>query len=169
MAMGMCSSYVIQLDIHYLPHVVYDTGTIYRTLKACSHVQGSKIFVEDITLTKGSRLTEIKNWVTQSFTPVPLQFQLSPIVNLFTKANFQCNMIGTTDPQLPNFRKWFLPMYWDYCGIVGVPCKPPTGCGYDDICPIDTICTGNGKTHECTGNVTFRISLISGVIKHCFH
>ena len=105
------------------------------TLRACSHVQGSKIFgiqiekdnskcsnsdkrrldtmsrdnVEEIIITKGSRPTDIKNWVTQSFTPVPLQFQLSPIVNLFTKTNLQRNKISATDNEILNFRKWFLP------------------------------------------------------------
>ena len=98
--------------------------------------------VEEIIITKGSRPTDIKNWVTQSFTPVPLQFQLSPIVNLFTKTNLQRNKISATDNEILNFKKWFLPMYWDYCKMVGVPCQPPTGCGYDDVCPINTICTG---------------------------
>ena len=147
------------------------------TLRACSNVQGSKIFgiqiekdnskcsnsdklrldtmsrdnVEEIIITKGSRPTDIKNWVTQSFTPVPLQFQLSPIVNLFTKTNLQRNKISATDNEILNFKKWFLPMYWDYCKMVGVPCQPPTGCGYDDVCPIDTICTGSGRTQKCTG------------------
>ena len=143
------------------------------TLKACSHKSGAKIFgiqiekdsskctssakqkldamsrenFEEIVVTKGSRPTDIKNWATQLFTPIPLQFQLSPIVNLFTDQNLKRNNIVNSAV----IRRWFLPMYWNYCKIVGVPCNPPTGCGYDDSCPIDTICTGEGQKYQCYG------------------
>ena len=178
LSMGLCYSYEIQLDTHFLPpftkpfkyalkdlhkasfgslalkttqfikfirqygthftiktklgaqfvHETRYSGEVRRQfsadkLRACSHVQGSKIFgiqiekdsskcsssdknqldamsrgnVEEIIVTKGSRPTDIKNWATQVFTPVPLQFQLSPIVNLFTDQNLKVNEVKVDD------------------------------------------------------------------------
>ena len=250
--MGLCFSYEVQLDTHYLPmfttpfkaaiiHLnkassmsysykksaffkfIRQYGTHFtiktklgaqflhetrysskirenfnsETLRECSQKSGAKIFgiqvekdsskctssdqqklnnmkrgnIEEFTITKGSRPDTIRKWSTQDFTPVPLKFQLSPIVNLFTDANFKRNNIrdayGEEISESAYLRRWFLPMFWDYCKIVGVPCNPPTGCGYDDLCPIDTICSGNGGKHECTGiryffkQLTFKLFLKS--------
>ena len=229
--MGLCFSYEVQLDTHYLPmfttpfkaaiihlnkassmNYAYKKSAFFKfirqygthftiktklgaqfihetrysskirenfnseTLRECSQRSGAKIFgiqvekdsskctssdqqklnnmkrgnIEEVTITKGSRPDTIRKWSIQEFTPVPLKFQLSPIVNLFTNGNYKRNDINVNGIAL---RRWFLPMFWDYCKIVGVPCNPPTGCGYDDLCPIDTICNGNGKKHECTGKL----------------
>uniref|UniRef100_A0A7M5XMU4 Uncharacterized protein n=1 Tax=Clytia hemisphaerica TaxID=252671 RepID=A0A7M5XMU4_9CNID len=45
-------------------------------------------------------------------------------------------------------RMWFIPLYDDYCHTVGFECKNPSGCGYDDTCPISSVCE-SGSVHEC--------------------
>jgi len=144
-----------------------------ETLEACNEVSGAEVFgiqiekdqkrcsstdqqklrnlgrsnVDEVIITKGSRPTDIKNWVKQNFTPNPLQFQLSPIVNLFTDTH-----LAGIIPNSFALRKWFLPLYYDYCKTFGIEseCLQKKGCGYDDKCPIDTICVSTSSTHQCS-------------------
>lgn len=149
------------------------------TLQKCSEVAGSKIFglqveedskkctesdkknlggmsrsdVEDVVITRGSRPTNIKDWSTQDFKPVPIQFTLSPIVNLFTNSILKRNNIKVGGHQISDslkIRSWFLPLYWDYCKVIGVECKTKEGCGIDDKCPVDAICNPSTNKHQCT-------------------
>ena len=152
-----------------------------ESLRACNSVKGAEIFgiqiekdkdscsasdkkklkllgrknVEELIITKGSKPTDIKHWVTQKYIPIPLSFQLSPIINLFTDklirdANIRINGKHITDSL--TIRKWFVPLYFDFCKTVGIEahCLPKTGCGYDDLCPVDSICRPGGKVHSCT-------------------
>ena len=149
-----------------------------QTLEACNQVSGSKVFgiqiekdkkqcsssdqdklkelgrnnVEEVIITKGSRPTDIKNWVKQEFTPNPLQFQLSPIVNLFTDKH-----LAGIVPDSFTIRKWFLPLYYDYCRTFGIEseCLQKKGCGYDDLCPLNTICVGSGTVHQCSRKFSY--------------
>ena len=42
---------------------------------------------------------------------------------------------------------------------MGVDCQePPSGCGIDDKCPQDTICSKGGDKHECSGKGLYEIS-----------
>ena len=155
------------------------------TLKECSQVAGSKIFgiqveqdtskctatdqkklggrssadVEDIVITRGSRPTDIKDWATQKFNPVPIQFTLSPIVNLFADSTVKRNGVKDKFGQQIDtsyIRSWFLPMYWDYCKVMGVECQSKEGgCGIDDKCPVDTICTRGSNEHKCSGKLHY--------------
>lgn len=150
------------------------------TLKSCNYVSGSKVFgiqvekdsnkcsssdlknlksmgrenVEEEVITKGSRPTDIEKWATQDFTPVILQFQLSPIVNLLKDSYIKkANLIvdGKKVTRSLDIRKWFVPLYYKYCEVKGIDCKTKSGCGIDDWCPMDTICKKGGSIHNCTG------------------
>eukprot|EP00111_Clytia_hemisphaerica_P000230 TCONS_00000580-protein len=113
----------------------------------------SRSDVEDVVITRGSRPTDIKDWSTQDFKPVPIQFTLSPIVNLFTNSILKRNNITVGGHQISDslkIRSWFLPLYWDYCKVMGVECKTKEGCGIDDKCPVDAICNPSANKHQCT-------------------
>ena len=104
---------------------------------------------------KGSDPTDINDWVTQEFTPVPLKYTFSPIANLFQKQfiddkGYQ-NSVG--DPiNSTAIRQWFVPLYYNYCQTMDMNCDVPHGCGYDDKCPLDSLCSGSDlESHECTG------------------
>ena len=101
----------------------------------------------------GSKLTDINSWATQEFTPTPLKYKFSPIVNLF-QADYveKKNITNELGKPVDSFeiRKWFIPLYNDYCSVVDLDCSMPTGCGFDDKCPMETICEGGSTaTHEC--------------------
>ena len=154
----------------------------WSTLKSCNYVSGSKVFgiqveensnkcsssdleklkkygrenVEQVVITKGSRPTDIEKWATQDFTPVPLQFQLSPIVNLLKDSYIKeanLSVDGQKITRSLDIRKWFVPLYYKYCEVKGIDCKTKSGCGIDDWCPVDTICKKGGSIHNCTGKI----------------
>ena len=149
-------------------------------LKNCSYVAGTRIFgiqvekdknkctasnqqalkslgnenIEQVVITKGSRPTDIKTWATQNFTPFPLKFQLSPIINIFEDRHMKGVNLddnGQKNVSSLDIRKWFVPMYYNYCNLLGTICKKKTGCGFDDTCPIDTVCEKDRSTHTCSG------------------
>eukprot|EP00111_Clytia_hemisphaerica_P012108 TCONS_00035571-protein len=108
--------------------------------------------VKKITITKGSRPTDIADWATQEFTPTPLKYQFSPIVNIFQKNFIEERNITNSDGDDVDslkLRQWFMPLYDKYCEVLGFKCSMPKGCGFDDNCPVDTVCEGEGETHEC--------------------
>ena len=164
-----------------------------ESLRACNNLKGAEVFgiqvekdksscttsdkqklkqlghknVEELIITKGSRPTDIKKWAVQDYVPIPLAFELSPIVNLFTDklirdANIRINGKRITDSF--TIRKWFVPLYFDFCKTVGIEahCLPKKGCGFDDLCPVDSICKPGGSIHRCTRKqiVYFNISIL---------
>ena len=169
-----------------------------ESLLACNNVKGAQIFgiqdekdksscttsdkqklkqlgdtnVKELIITKGSRSTDIKKWSIQDDIPIPLAFELSPIVNLFTDqlirdSNIRINWKRITDSF--TIRNWFVPLYFDFCKTVGIEahCLPKKGCGFDDLCPIDSICKPGGSIHRCTRKQIFYFGYISiGVISH---
>ena len=107
------------------------------------------------TVTRGSDPTTIDDWATQEFTPVPLKYLFSPIPNIFLPqfidnkglTNLAGEVINTT-----LIRQWLVPLYYNYCETMGIDCTEPHGCGFDDKCPLDAICTGEPTdVHECEG------------------
>lgn len=156
---------------------VRDTMTA-NTLKDCNYVEGSKIFgiqiepdstnckqtdmnkinqmrrenIKATIITKGSRPTgQVEDWATQEFHPIPLAFKLSPIVNLMTEKYINnVNLNHNTRPiSASAIRKWFVPLYFDYCNSMLIDCGDQSGCGIDDKCPVDSICKKGGNKHEC--------------------
>eukprot|EP00111_Clytia_hemisphaerica_P008633 TCONS_00025229-protein len=108
--------------------------------------------VKQVTITKGSRPTDIADWATQDFTPTPLRYQFSPIVNIFQDNFIEKRNIQNSDGQPVDslkLRQWFMPLYDKYCEVLGFKCSMAKGCGFDDNCPVDTVCEGEGETHEC--------------------
>ena len=165
------------------------------SLNSCNYVNGAKIFgiqveasrsgcdassektLSDISsesieveiLTKGSRPTDIKEWATQVFTPIPLSFQLSPIINLFQEKYIDSKGVQNDNKEIivsSKIRKWFVPLYFDYCKSMDVDCTEPTGCGIDDLCPTDTICEPGDGEHSCTGMYLIQDHLSIMIHKH---
>ena len=102
--------------------------------------------VSSTTASKGSHLINIRKWKNESFTPVPIQYALSPIVNLFKDSVFkeinftEFNCARPIDSK--TIRKWFIPMYRKYLKDMKGS-NNPEGCGIDDECPTDTLCKDN--------------------------
>lgn len=72
----------------------------------------------------------------KSFKPIPIRYELTPIVNLFTEENLDNrNNVNSTV-----ILKWFLPLYLKYCKVFGMDCSLRTGCGYDDNCKFEEKC-----------------------------
>ncbi|XP_071744545.1 uncharacterized protein [Lepeophtheirus salmonis] len=67
---------------------------------------------------------------------IPIKYQLSPIINLFTPENMdeRYNVSSST------ILKWFLPFYMKYCKVFEIQCFSPSGCGYDDTCTFEEQC-----------------------------
>ena len=160
-----------------------------RMLEACNEVTGAKIFgiqveknrakcrssdlkklhklgrtnVEEIVITKGSRPTNIKDWSKQIFTPVPLKFQLSPIINLFANKHIRAANIIINGKRVKDgkkLRKWFVPLYYKFCKTMGIKkseCLPKKGCGYNDNCPHDTRCRPGSRSFWCSGKIFFML------------
>ena len=152
-----------------------------NTLKECNYVKGARLFgiqveqsksgctssqesklkqlgsstVEVEVITKGSRPTDIEHWAKQKFTPVPLKFKLSSIINLMKKQYIEDQNLEDKGEKVNSFeiRKWFVPLYYDYCTVMNVDCSQRTGCGFNDNCPFDTICKKGGSKHECSGMI----------------
>jgi len=152
----------------------------HQTLEDCNYVSGAKAFgipVEPDTtscktedqselntyasadfnhqiVSKGSDPTNIKDWATQEFTPIPLKYRFSPIANLFQKVFIDDKGYSNSAGEVVNstaIRMWFVPLYYDYCVTMELDCTEPKGCGYDDQCPFDTLCTGTAdEPHECS-------------------
>jgi len=143
-------------------------------IKNCEYVRGSKVFgiqveqdksgctsedekrlyntagstVEVTTMSKGAAPdSNIYNWAKQQFKAVPLRYELVPIVNLF-KGKFLDQQLHVS---AENIRKWFVPMYFDFCvSMYGKECTEKIGCGYDDNCPADTECISGRQKNYCT-------------------
>ena len=111
-------------------------------------------------ISKGSDPTNIEEWATQEFTPIPLKYRFSPIANLFQKVFIDDKGYTNSAGEVINstaIRMWFVPLYYDYCVTMGLDCSVPKGCGIDDQCPFDTLCNGTAdEPHECTGENTKR-------------
>ena len=150
------------------------------TLQQCNYVKGAKVFgiqveqsssscsekdlesigqysTENIKvdiLTKGSRpVSNINDWAKQSFTPVPISFELSPIINLFKKSLIDDKGLLFNGKQIvaSKIRDWFVPLYFDYCNTMGIVCsEQKSGCGINDQCSIDKICVDKpNKQQQC--------------------
>ena len=151
-----------------------------ETIKKCEYVKGSKIFgiqveqdkegcsktdeqqlyneagstIVSSTMSKGARpVNNIYLWAQQDFKPVPLEYQLSPIINLFKKKYLDDQLQVSAE----GIRKWFVPLYFDFCiSMYGRECSERNGCGYDDQCPSNTDCVGSAtEPHYCEGIVIF--------------
>lgn len=155
-----------KMDSDYLKNCKYVAGTrifgiqVEKDKNKCtaSNQQALKSLgnenIEQVVITKGSRPTDIKTWATQNFTPFPLKFQLSPIINIFEDRHIKGVNLddnGQKNVSSLDIRKWFVPMYYNYCNLLGTICKKKTGCGFDDTCPIDTVCEKDRSTHTCSG------------------
>ena len=128
------------------------SGCNARAQKTLSNIASESIEVK--ILTKGGRPIDIKEWATQTFTPIPLSFELSPIINLFQEKYIDSKGVQNDNNEIivsSKIREWFVPLYFDYCNSMDVNYTEPTGCGIDDLCPIDTICKPEDEEHSCTG------------------
>ena len=64
--------------------------------------------------------SELKKWKEKKQEkPIPIKFELTPIVNLFTSDNLDRHNISSA-----NITKWFLPLYVRYCKVIS-PIKIP--------------------------------------------
>ena len=186
----MGAEFTYQTKYHEAARKQFDANT----LKECNYVKGAKLFgiqleqdksgctstqesrlnqlgssnVEVEVITKGSRPTDIKDWATQNFTPVPLKFQLSSIINLMKEQYIDDQNLEDNGEKVNSFeiRKWFLPLYYDYCTVMNVDCSQRTGCGYNDKCPFDTICQKGGSVHQCSGIMLIHLLTFS-IITNC--
>ena len=149
------------------------------TLQQCNYVKGAKVFgvqveqnssscsekdlesigqysTENIKvdiLTKGSRpVSNINDWAKQSFTPVPISFELSPIINLFKKSLIDDKGLLFDGKQIvaSKIRDWFVPLYFDYCKTIGIDCsEQKSGCGINDQSSMDKICADKPNKQQC--------------------
>ena len=56
---------------------------------------------------------ELKDWSkAKQEKPIPIKFELTPVVNLFTSENLEPLNINAT-----NITSWFLPLYVRYCKV----------------------------------------------------
>jgi len=90
-------------------------------------------------ITKGSRpAQDTGRWAEGNFVPVPIQFKLAPIINLLTERNLDGQSGLTLDR--PRLRKWLVPMYFNYCEVMGVSCQGGCDVAYCDACNEDGSC-----------------------------
>ena len=116
----------------------------FQTLQDCNYVSGAKVFgiqvepnsnncdtndqqeLQEYTTTdvnvqiksKGSDPTNISDWATQDFTPVPLKYTFSPIANIFQEQFIEKINYKNGDGEPINstaIRQWFVPLYYNYC------------------------------------------------------
>ena len=97
-------------------------------------------------------------WANQNFeAPLPVKMELSPIINLFTKAHFSGDD-EIKSIQIENILQWFVPLYYSYCNDfkseLGIKsCDPPKErCGLNDNCiPGEEVCNDKpgDSGYEC--------------------
>ena len=149
------------------------------TLQQCNLIKGSKVFGVQIEksssscsendeesikqygtekvhvgiFAKGSQPeNSVKEWLTRNFTSVPISFQLSPIINLFKKTLIDDKSLLFNGQRIiaSEIRKWFVPLYFDYCNSMNIDCyEQKSGCGIDDSCSADKICFEKSDKQQC--------------------
>jgi len=111
-------------------------------------------------ITKGSRPSrDTGSWAGQVFVPAPLQFQLAPIINLLTDSNLDENSGLSLDR--PRLRQWLVPMYFNYCEVMGVSCQGGCNVHYCVECNED------GSCRQCQDGTVGRPSRMNGRYDHC--
>ena len=109
-----------------------------------------------LTTTYGERPDlekDFNEWVDQEFDPIPIKFELTPIVNLITEDNLDDRHNISSSKIL----KWFLPLYLKYCKVFDFDCSPETGCGFNDYCKFDENCIRDRSAkngYRCQGEKT---------------
>ena len=93
----------------------------------------------------------------EEIVPIPVKFELSPIVNLFTAENLDARHNISSEAIL----RWFLPLYLDFCRVFDFDCSPERGCGFDDKCGFEENCVvdvlkGPGR-YKCQGKVIIEL------------
>lgn len=92
---------------------------------------------------------DLDKWTDKDdFLPMPVKFELTPIVNLFTVENLDDRLNISSKKIL----KWFLPLYLKYCTVFDLECGVETGCGFDDNCAFDENCVSDRLAkggHRC--------------------
>lgn len=79
---------------------------------------------------------DLSKWPEQEIKPIPIKFELTPIVNLFTKENLDERLNVSSSEILD----WFLPLYLKYCLIFDLQCTVEKGCGFNDDCGFNENC-----------------------------
>jgi len=101
--------------------------------------ENSNSNMQRLKITKGSRPNEdTGSWAEGDFVPVPLQFNLAPIINLLTDSNLDENSGLSLDR--PRLRQWLVPMYFNYCEVMGVSCQGGCNVHYCVECNEDGSC-----------------------------
>jgi len=117
---------------------------------------------EQIITTRGSEPPrDGQDWFDQDFVPVPLKYQVSPIVNLFTDAIFGSQDITTSDGEQVSakaLREVFAPLYYNYCGpdceCFIANCKTCSASGETcEICHTGFFRIGNGQSCTVTRTI----------------
>ncbi len=57
--------------------------------------------------------SDLKSWKDQEIRPIPIKFELTPIVNLFNEDNLD-NRYNISSKAILD---WFLPLYLKYCKV----------------------------------------------------
>lgn len=95
---------------------------------------------------------DFESWGDQEFDPIPVKFELTPIVNLLTTENLDERLnISST-----KILGWFLPLYLKYCKVFDFDCSAETGCGFDDSCGFEENCVRDRlakNAHRCQGEI----------------
>jgi len=108
--------------------------------------------------TRGSTniATSISEWnQDKQFKPIPLKFKLAPIVNLMVRAYIDDRNLMYNNQRIisKEIRKWFVPLYFDYCKTMGIDCDTEIkehGCGIDDSCTVNEECSTDAyKSLKC--------------------
>lgn len=79
--------------------------------------------------------SDMDSW-DEEMIPIPVKFELTPIVNLFTQENLDERHGISSEAIL----RWFLPLYLDFCDVFGFDCSRERGCGFDDNCDFEEDC-----------------------------
>eukprot|EP00095_Tigriopus_kingsejongensis_P005914 maker-scaffold392_size185621-snap-gene-0.24 protein:Tk05914 transcript:maker-scaffold392_size185621-snap-gene-0.24-mRNA-1 annotation:"PREDICTED: uncharacterized protein LOC100215110" len=79
---------------------------------------------------------DFEKWHDQEFKAIPIKFELTPIVNLFTKESLD----DRHNISSPDILEWFLPLYLKYCRVFDLDCTVEKGCGFDDTCGFEENC-----------------------------
>ena len=105
----------------------------------------------------GSRSEDLENWVTSEFNPVPIQYKIKPMTEIF-KPIFESWMpdgnLGTISAiagdensaklNSTKINNFFLSKLEQYCDLIlgnkDCPDFENKGCGINDICPIGEKC-----------------------------
>jgi len=89
--------------------------------------------------------SELKSWKDKAQKkPIPIKFELTPIVNLFNQENLD----DRHNISSSKITKWFLPLYIKYCKVLKLDCSVDTGCGLSDSCGFSQNCVKDRQSSK---------------------